>query len=759
MKNLLLLKCKRNLLFHFSFILLFSLLIIPMSNCSDDESDEETEDTQATEVTIPESVVQKGPFVSGSAITIQILDKEFNPTGDNLSVQTKNDLGEFKVGSKIKSNIVEVVAKGYYFNEVSGKLSDGELTLRSVLDLSEAKKMNINVLTSLTKDRIVYLVIEEDMKFSKAKKQAEQELLKAFNIPTDNVDSFESMDISQAGESNAILLALSATLQAENSVAQLSELISKINLDLEKDGIINNASTKAQWQVNSKLFTQARMATVRSNIATRYSNLGLEVSIPNFEDYMDSDGDGKINKYDTFLSFNISESYISNEVTIGMMPNTTSDTISIDYGSIVLNGTDTGQKSISVKQGDKVAIKISENLGSDKINITLDNNSGIINLTWKSITFNGNGNTSGSIPSIINCIQGSTFTAPGNTGGLVKAGYSFTGWNTSANGSGTTYTQGQTFKIGTSGITLYAKWASAWTTLITASYGDIGIFMDTNNFYWEEHNPSITFPSYIKKAPISGGIGTILATGTDFVYYVRLIYSDKIYYTTSNTNNIYTIPTIGGSPSSIVTYTGIGSVGKMLTDGTYIYFQGNTSINKTSITGGSYSTLVDSGNFSGMVIDSSNIYYFYGSSGSGVVAKISKSGGSPTILASGLEQPCSITNDSLYIYWTDVSNIGDMTLKKVSKSGGSVTTMASFSREVPGIASHLMSVQYDSSYIYFLVRVDNASSSSIKRVSVISPYEVSAVVVGISRPAGLAIDSSYIYWASDWNWTINKISK
>lgn len=76
------------------------------------------------------------------------------------------------------------------------------------------------------------------------------------------------------------------------------------------------------------------------------------------------------------------------------------------------------------------------------------------------VTYNGNGNTGGSVPvDNTNYEQGQTVTILGNTGNLVKTGYSFTGWNTQADGSGTTYTQGQTFTMDTSNVTLYAMWA------------------------------------------------------------------------------------------------------------------------------------------------------------------------------------------------------------------------------------------------------------------------------------------------------------
>jgi len=48
-------------------------------------------------------------------------------------------------------------------------------------------------------------------------------------------------------------------------------------------------------------------------------------------------------------------------------------------------------------------------------------------------------------------------TVLGNTGSLAKTGYTFDGWNTANDGSGTSYNAGATFEI-TAATTLYAKW-------------------------------------------------------------------------------------------------------------------------------------------------------------------------------------------------------------------------------------------------------------------------------------------------------------
>ncbi len=88
------------------------------------------------------------------------------------------------------------------------------------------------------------------------------------------------------------------------------------------------------------------------------------------------------------------------------------------------------------------------------------------------VTYDGNGNTAGAVPTDGTTYgQDATATVLGNSGGLAKDGYTFACWNTAADGSGTDYTEGNTFTIG-SNTTLYAKWqanaaASGTTTKTT----------------------------------------------------------------------------------------------------------------------------------------------------------------------------------------------------------------------------------------------------------------------------------------------------
>ncbi len=75
------------------------------------------------------------------------------------------------------------------------------------------------------------------------------------------------------------------------------------------------------------------------------------------------------------------------------------------------------------------------------------------------VTYNGNGNTGGTVPTDANAYpQRSTVTVKGNTGNLARTDYTFAGWNTSADGKGTSYAGGVTFSMPAAYDTLYAVW-------------------------------------------------------------------------------------------------------------------------------------------------------------------------------------------------------------------------------------------------------------------------------------------------------------
>jgi len=93
--------------------------------------------------------------------------------------------------------------------------------------------------------------------------------------------------------------------------------------------------------------------------------------------------------------------------------------------------------------------------GSFSIVYSENNNKPAGNGNTYSVAFNSN-DGSGTVPATMVAVYGSNITLPG-AGGLSKIRYSFGGWNTKADGTGTDYNAGASFPV-TGYTTLYAKW-------------------------------------------------------------------------------------------------------------------------------------------------------------------------------------------------------------------------------------------------------------------------------------------------------------
>lgn len=250
------------------------------------KKDDEQEVTPANPLTVTEltGYVQKGPFVIGTTITVSELDKNLSQTGKSFNASIQDDQGSFTIKNlKLASKYVELRANGFYFNEVTGRLSASQLTLTGVADVAERTSFNVNLLTHLEKTRVEYLMNNGKKSFAEAKRQAQREVLALFSITKNDIATSERLNISQAGEDNAILLAISAIMQADKSESELSELLSKISLDIQQDGTLDNTS------LQSALVNQATLldrSAIRTNMTKRYNELGLTVVVGDFEKYV-----------------------------------------------------------------------------------------------------------------------------------------------------------------------------------------------------------------------------------------------------------------------------------------------------------------------------------------------------------------------------------------------------------------------------------------------------------------------------------------
>ena len=227
--------------------------------------------------------VQKGPFIIGSSITISELNAELDPTGRVFTTQIHDNAGTFKIGGVgLESNYILLQADGYYFNERTGELSEAQLTLNSLIDVTQLETSNINILSHLEKERLEYLV-RTGSSFSGAKAKAQEDVFKILSFPTNGMNKFEEMDISSPGDDNAKLLAASVIFQGINSTGEFSELINEIATDIREDGRLNNSSIGTKLVNHSKLIDPLE---IRNNIEKRYRELGVDATIPGFEKYL-----------------------------------------------------------------------------------------------------------------------------------------------------------------------------------------------------------------------------------------------------------------------------------------------------------------------------------------------------------------------------------------------------------------------------------------------------------------------------------------
>lgn len=87
-------------------------------------------------------------------------------------------------------------------------------------------------------------------------------------------------------------------------------------------------------------------------------------------------------------------------------------------------------------------------------------NFALTNLQTYSVTYNGNNNTGGTAPvdGTSPYLPNQLVTVLGNTGNLVRVGYTFSGWNSQPDGLGTQYDPGNSFLMPSNNLALYARW-------------------------------------------------------------------------------------------------------------------------------------------------------------------------------------------------------------------------------------------------------------------------------------------------------------
>ena len=257
--------------------------------CSGDKTagtDEQSEGLYAVKNLDIAGVSQKGPFVKGSAVTVQGIDcKTMEFTDEVFEGEVKNNMGEFvveKVNLSTTCAVVEVT--GEYRSEMTGKKVSDKMTLRALTNLKDRTHVNVNLLTNLEYERVMYYVTEKGKTFDEAKELAEREVLAAFGMAGESAE-FEDLDIFGTSDADATLLAISVLMQGDADVKTLAKRLDKFNDSFAESGKWNDDDTKkaiTDWIANA--VAKAVMDSIRKNM----ENWGFANDVPDFETAVDA---------------------------------------------------------------------------------------------------------------------------------------------------------------------------------------------------------------------------------------------------------------------------------------------------------------------------------------------------------------------------------------------------------------------------------------------------------------------------------------
>jgi len=235
-------------------------------------------------------VAQKGALMQGSQITINELSLDtIAQNGKSYTFQTIDNFGTFNTSNvPFSSPYLLTTAQGYYFNELTGAISNDLVFLRGLsnIDDNQDEKINVNILSSFTKNRTLSLVSPTNIRklnFNDARDQAQRELFENFYIynykdffggklvggikqPT----SFTTLDLSSQRVGDQILAALSGVVMRITQLGvSLNTFLSEVENDLTDDGILNATSTQLNATSTQSIITATTTFSSLNATSTR----------------------------------------------------------------------------------------------------------------------------------------------------------------------------------------------------------------------------------------------------------------------------------------------------------------------------------------------------------------------------------------------------------------------------------------------------------------------------------------------------------
>lgn len=276
---------KKQIMKTLKFEILVFISLVCFSSCE--------KETKKYEVN---GLAQKGPFLAGTNITIAELEEDLKPTGKSFFSTVSDNKGNFSIPNvDFSSSYVELISDGYYYHESRGEDTEERITLKCIADLSNASTININILTHLGSERIKYLIQNKNFDYPRAKAQTEKEILKIFSIETEDPGNFEYLDLSEAGELNSLLLAVSCIVQSEKSVQNLTQFLTNFNQDIKEDGILDNEEIKTELATSAVLLNTG---SIRRNLSELYEDTIFDHFQESVRQFLDNTGFEPAYKFD-----------------------------------------------------------------------------------------------------------------------------------------------------------------------------------------------------------------------------------------------------------------------------------------------------------------------------------------------------------------------------------------------------------------------------------------------------------------------------
>ncbi|UKK47905.1 hypothetical protein L6475_11890 [Prevotella sp. E9-3] len=296
------------------FLFLFAVLAV--SGCGDDDNDITKENGGSGDSNftpselIVKGQVEKGPFISGSTINMQPMNDQLKAIGSTYSTTITDDAGSFTFSpEKFEQPYARLSVNGYFYNEYKGKLSNGQITLQSVVDLQDKATVNVNLLTHLKYQRIMNLV-EEGKSFKEANAQAQEELFRDFGLQKFNTTDASQFSVAAGTDEAAALIVFSSLLLGNRSEAEFTEYLAKLCADFADDGQFIEAN-KAQFSKDLENLVD-KLDNISKHLVERYKQLGRDITVKDLINYGDWDGNGVVGDeaHDPSKPLNLSTDHI-----------------------------------------------------------------------------------------------------------------------------------------------------------------------------------------------------------------------------------------------------------------------------------------------------------------------------------------------------------------------------------------------------------------------------------------------------------------